>query len=58
MDMTKKAAGTQTLKAELLDESFNILAESTEVEYEVTESGRAAPPTFTSSDPNDYQGNS
>ena len=58
MDMTNKAAGTQTLKAELLDESFNILAESTEVEYEVTESGRAAPPTFTSSDPNDYQGNS
>ena len=54
--MKNGAAGTRAMKAELLDESFNVIAESDEVDYTVVESGRAAPPNYEETDP--YGGDS
>ena len=42
--------GERVLKAELLDESFNILKESAEVEYTIADSGKEKPPDTTQDD--------
>ena len=52
INMTNAGPGTQTLKVELLDESFNILAESSEISYVVVDSGRVPPPIYNANDPN------
>ena len=43
--------GKRVLKAELLDESFNVLKESAEFEYTIEDSDREAPPSYEDEDP-------
>ena len=56
--------GKRVLKAELLDESFNVLKESAELEYTIGDSGKEAPPNYDEEDPyasqadyDEYKGN-
>ena len=48
--MKNGAEGTNTMKVELLDESFNVLAESDEQTYTVQDSGRTPPDDYDDDD--------